>query len=777
MENLSGTPGARTSITDLSIIIGNTLKGIICVQGITERGEGAKETLVNNWTEYKRKFGGLISGELFPLYCKQALESGAKLRVSRVNHYTDIDDLTTIQGVKATNSKAVVSVPETLASATLNVTDPGLSGTPEVPEVLAVGSVVLTYAGEEDSISRILISNGSTIEELAQYKVNLGDNSQDVAAGLASDLAAKNAAGVHNYTCIGGLSDTLNITAPVGSGSAANSYVMTFESSGTDPSIAMVTQLHDGEDYIPETLVDVIVVTVSGTNISPVTIAEYAVVTGDTAEMVADGIYLDFLAKANSGAHPFTGHKNNATQLHIIAPAGTGSRPNGTGYNLVTQISGNAEIIVSDFSGGVDAINANETTFTAKEVGSGYNGTTVVVTNSISGIAGRVDIEVTLPDSDISFKVTNVKNAPTSNERTTLNAKLEGVTLASYTGNIISGTYTLAGGAETIANIVTADYIGSSVSGAGLHSFDGVTDSMRFMNFNNPDPDYDIALVAYCEARKDMRAVTRTLLGLSASGVADYRSGTGIYAHNAIDSLYGDLWFTDAGITNPDDPQERDMAVSAIGFYAGIRARQDNKMGEWFSAAGDFGGKIVGVNSVPINFISPGNKGTYDSLYESGINAIVNHPTFGICAWGNRTLLKDRTKLTSKMNIADMCVFIARTLKVIAEGQSFKPNDFPMFNELYRKALPFIRNVLVDQRAIQGDDSPQKGEGKWWHWFGDQFAKTPSDLTFNTAEEIDAGKYRVRFAFKPIASNEYIAIDIAPADSATILNIQVLKTL
>ena len=123
-----------------------------------------------------------------------------------------------------------------------------------------------------------------------------------------------------------------------------------------------------------------------------------------------------------------------------------------------------------------------------------------------------------------------------------------------------------------------------------------------------------------------------------------------------------------------------------------------------------------------------------------------------------------------------MVVLISRTLISLASGQSFKPNDFTMFAELYRKVRPFIIS-LIDGRAITGDNQPLRGEGVWWHWFGDQNAKTPADLSFNTPGDIDAGKYKCRFAFKPIAANEYIAIDIAPADTATILNVQILKTL
>ena len=611
--------------------------------GITERGEPAKQVLVTNWTEYKREFGGLIAGELFPLYCKQALESGAKLRVSRVNHFTTIDDNASVVGTKASATLTVNSVPETLASATVSVTTAGANN--DTHSITANGTLIATYT------------------------VVTGNSTTDVANGLLIDLLAKFAAGTHGYKGVKASATTITVRPPVGSGVAANAYTHTVANTGT--------------------------------------------------------------AVCTFGA----------------------------------------------FTGGVDAVVAGVSNWKAKGVGAGYNGTTIVVTDSISGVSGNIDIEVTLPNTDISFKVSNVTNNPSTAQKASLNSKLAGVTLDTFTTTIPKGTATLATGAETVASIVAADYVGSSIAKNGMRVFDAVTDSMRMMNFNCPDPTVDVAMVTYCESRMDMRAVTRTPVGLTVSGVSDYRSGTGAYSFTSINSMYGDLWYSDLYITDPSDNDVKDMQISGIGFFAGLRAQADNNFGEWFSAAGDFTGKITGANGVLINFISPGNKGQFDTLYEAGVNAIVNHPTFGICSWGNRSMLKDRTKLTSKMNIADMCVFIARTLKGIAETQSFKPNDFPMFNELYRKALPFIRDVLVAGRAIQGDDSPQKGEGTWWHWFGDQFAKTPADLTFNTKNEIDAGKYRIRFAFKPIASNEYIAIDIAPADSATILNIQVLKTL
>ena len=180
---------------------------------------------------------------------------------------------------------------------------------------------------------------------------------------------------------------------------------------------------------------------------------------------------------------------------------------------------------------------------------------------------------------------------------------------------------------------------------------------------------------------------------------------------------------------------------------------------------------------MPLNLGSAGNSAQYDSLYEKGVNAIINHASFKVVSWGNRTTLLDKTSLLSKDNIADLVVYIARRIREIAQLMNFKPNDIVMFNELYRRVTPFIKDELVAKRGIEGDSTPTRGEGKWWHWLGDQYAKDLNDLKVNQKSEIDAGKYRARFAFKPIAANEYIGIDLAPADSTTILNVQILQNL
>lgn len=634
MGNLTGTPGARTTITDLSIIVANQLKGIWCVQGKTQRGVPGVEYLLGNWNEFLQSLGGFLDDDDFPMLCKNALDNGAVLRVTPAIHYTDITDIATADGTKATLAAVQVEV---LATGTVTITDGTVAGGNEVSGI---------------TVNAIEVMSGA----------ELFDTDNDTtAAAVAANITAHTSAPDYNAAAVGAV---ITITALVGTGDGPNGFV--------------VTPTFGGD--------------VTGT--------------------------------------------------------------------------------ATDMAGGINAGTGN---FEAEAAGIGYNTAAIVVVASASGLADKIDIEVTLPGGAELRTVSDVVNNPDAQGIIDINAELSqfGVILLSITDEIPLGSFTLTGGVDGVA-ITDADFKGDAVQKNGWFAFDGVTDSMRIANVNRANPTADIDLVAYVDGRKDMRAWLRTPLGLLPTALNAYLDGTTPYSHQRVDSIYATYFYTDVEINDPDNANVHDRDASGIGFAMGKRSRIDGDFGEWFSSSGTWGGQLNGINKVEINFVAAGNKTQYDVLYEKGLNAIVQKGS-KVVPWGNRNTFSDKTKLTSKDNIADLVVFISRVVKDIADDFSFKPNDVIMFNELYRRVRPFITDVLVTNRAIQGDNSATQGEGVWWHWLGDQFAQDPSEFVTNNPVDVDAGKYKVRFAFKPIAANEYIAIDIAPADSVTILNVQILN--
>jgi len=294
---------------------------------------------------------------------------------------------------------------------------------------------------------------------------------------------------------------------------------------------------------------------------------------------------------------------------------------------------------------------------------------------------------------------------------------------------------------------------------------------MRIFNFGRPTHDANLGVTLYVENRGDMRARGYVPKGLTIQGIKDFRNGDGAFTHVPIDSFYFDLWVAEVFINNPDNLNDREFPILAGGFQAANRTFADEDGGEWRSDAGSEYGKLKGINGLPLNLISQGNIDQNDEIYESGVNAVVNQQVLKIVNWGNRTTLLDTTSLLSKLNIADLVIFISREIRNIAIKSNFQPNDVTMFLELYRNVLPFIRDTLIARRAIAGDSSPTSGEGTLWHWLGDQFAASLDDLQHNIKSEVNAGKYRIKFAFIPIAANEFIEITLNPSTSQAIEDI------
>lgn len=90
---------------DASFSPNNPTTGIICFQGKTKRGPvGKPQMLITSWPMFKKVYGGYLpSSSDFPLLSEHAFIRGAKLRVNRVGHYSDIADASTLTVVTAKN--------------------------------------------------------------------------------------------------------------------------------------------------------------------------------------------------------------------------------------------------------------------------------------------------------------------------------------------------------------------------------------------------------------------------------------------------------------------------------------------------------------------------------------------------------------------------------------------------------------------------------------------------------------------------------------------------
>lgn len=92
----SGFPRVIVTERDLSYYVDTLIKGVSCVAGITEKGPIGTPQLISSEMHFERVFGGNLKASDFPLLAKRALSYGAVLWVSRVAHYGDITDATTL---------------------------------------------------------------------------------------------------------------------------------------------------------------------------------------------------------------------------------------------------------------------------------------------------------------------------------------------------------------------------------------------------------------------------------------------------------------------------------------------------------------------------------------------------------------------------------------------------------------------------------------------------------------------------------------------------------
>lgn len=630
MTVLDGFPRSVIEAKDASVLPTTLKKGIYIAQIATLRGTPNKPFYCGTWQDFVKEFGSYIDGKRGTFTLKKLLDRGGKCWVSRAGHYTDVSDTSTLQGTKSTGSLTVAVVAETKATSNLAITVPGADG----------------------DIIPIVVNNGVSVITIGSYTVQYDDDASDVAAGLRTAVNALT--GTYGYTAAG-TTNNVHVTAPTGSGAAANNYIL-------------------------------------------------------------------------------------------------GINPTGAVFGNITQFSGGISAVISSQAG--------TSNWEAKNIGNGYDGITIDVTlNKLD--ATKVDVTVTVPGGQKTPQVQKgINRVPSGTDITNLSGLLKDVNLLSMTTRLPIGRVTLAGGVYDATALTDTDYTGSSTAKTGLFSFGTVLNASRIANLERNTPVVDALYVAYVESRVFMRSIMTFPEGLDFDTANAYRTGEAPYNHSPIDSFRGSYIYGDVIYYDPRDVN-KDMILSGIGDVCGLRAKVDSKQGEWISHAGYPNGVIDQNKGVVLNLGNPDDLDKAGILYENGINAVIVHETFGTVYWGNRSLLRDQSKITSKENVAELMIFIMRNLKIFSDKGLFKPNDPTSWSALYREAKQFILG-LEDSEAIV------KGEGTAWAWIGDQNADVLTDATFNDLGELSAGKYRARFVFLPISATEYIGIEAVASDAGSL---------
>lgn len=444
----------------------------------------------------------------------------------------------------------------------------------------------------------------------------------------------------------------------------------------------------------------------------------------------------------------YTATLTNPNIIVIIAPSSLGAAANAL---PITYASPSVTATVSTaLAGGVTAVTLSEATFTAKSIGAWGNTVTVSATAAFSGLPNKFDLTVSLAGyPELTQVVRDIPLAPTNVEVEQLNASLKYVDVAFDTEMFAFSATLLTLGDQYVDEIQLIDYIGDAGSETGIHAFDSKNEITKICAPEKAIPELDIALVAYADTRKDILAITRVASGLDGQGAIDYREGV-LSSTSAINSWRGLMIFGDHYITHPTTGVKR--SISVIGDILGLFTQKDNNQAEWFSAAGPKRGRLRNTLGMVYNLGTAARETLASSVDVHGVNMVIEHDTFGVVLWGNSTLQKENT-LLKNLNVAELMVFLTRSLKPLVESEYFDPNDIQTWKNIYRRVQPFME-FLKSNRAI------------WDYLYqGDQDIDKIEDAVVNQPENIDAGQYKFNLLIKPKVALKYIEITIAVTNS------------
>lgn len=383
--------------------------------------------------------------------------------------------------------------------------------------------------------------------------------------------------------------------------------------------------------------------------------------------------------------------------------------------------------------------------YEAEAVGDGYNNFTITHTPNI---ADPANIDITIQSTlypDVKYTTTNVEATMAAGTILTFN---NGSLYFKVTGTQAASGFTEAqpaGGIEDVTLVVEADYEGATgTNPTGIRVFDEDGEITRIAIPAMNIPSLDKTLADYVDVRGDLMGIHSAPYGLDGYTAVEYREGTGVYAGaQPIDSWKNIMFY--GGLKCKDPLSGFDTEVSVIGDALGIMSNKDNKKHEWYSFSGYKRGKVRNALGMVYNLGTPARKVEAGYLVAHGLVPFIQHSSFGLVAWGNKTLQKQPTLLCNA-NIAELMIFIKRSMPSLIDTELFDPNDPDTWDTIYKHVTQFM-DYIKDQRAMYD-----------WKLQGDT---DMGNLVVNNANDIGQGKFKFRIFTKPTPAMDWIQADVA----------------
>jgi len=187
-----------------------------------------------------------------------------------------------------------------------------------------------------------------------------------------------------------------------------------------------------------------------------------------------------------------------------------------------------------------------------------------------------------------------------------------------------------------------------------------------------------------------------------------------------------------------DSYNDKLVYVPPSGHVAAQMAYNDYVANPWSAAAGFNRGQL---DVIAPNYIF--TEGERDTLYSNQINPIQLFRGEGTVIWGNKTLQKKSSALSS-VNVRRLLIVIQKAMAISLRSFLYEPND-----ETTRFRVKALLDEYLDKLSTQG---AFQREG------GDEGFHVVCDTTNNTPAIIDDNQLNVDVFIKPIRAAEYIQL-------------------
>jgi len=428
-----------------------------------------------------------------------------------------------------------------------------------------------------------------------------------------------------------------------------------------------------------------------------------------------------------------TALSNNASAIGAVPSDSTTTVPQLTLTRTTGGVNGNApllksgtNIVITGFSGGVDAVTGTAATvggLYAASPGSWGNDLVAKIqaTTTIGAPSGNFDLLVFAPvdDSGTLLQVERFNNLSidSTSDRFIEDALASGirgeVAASNYlradifagTSAVGAGTITLGispgnAGSDGVSSLTAADYIGT-VSGntsTGLKALSN-PESVQFNILAVPGKSHkDIlnAALALVEKRGDAIFIIDPPFGLTRDQVIDWHNGTSTVVANAptvpFNSSYAAVYWP--WCQRYDQYLKKDIWQPPSGFVAAAYAYTDKVAGPWYAPAGHNRGPIDAED------IETSPDETDRDLLNAGsnvINPIVRFPD-GIKIYGNRTTQRRATDLDS-VHVRRLLLYAEALVANSVKFLLFDPNNELTWRNFVLMVNPILENIKANQRV------------------------------------------------------------------------------